>query len=303
MDASPPTIGPGPRVYFTPYQSAKVRRKTHQPPAIPKLVIPEAHDEALALMAILFRKAGLESAHYRPNSLRRRLPACLRALGAAGLDEAWNALARGASRLPAALDSVLLGVTDFFRDSSVFDQLEHEILPEICALTHVPRMWSAACSSGQELYSVALMLEAAGKLDQAELWGTDCREEALREAARGHYPIKPGRAADPGVARRFGPVPIIRIPESVRRHLHWKCADLFHRREPGPWDLILWRNMAIYLNAEAARVLWQGLFENLRPGGFLVTGRTETPPPDLRLIRRGPCIYQKPSTEIPRHAC
>src|SRR5690606_21086517 len=122
-------------------------------------------DEALAFMEALFRRAGLEEGKYRPSALRRRLPACVRALGAGSIEEAWKHLLQDSGRVSAAMDSVLLGVTDFFRDGFMYDHLEHTLLPLLTAGGQGLRVWSAACSSGQELYSVALLLDKIGVLE------------------------------------------------------------------------------------------------------------------------------------------
>ena len=79
----------------------------------------------------------------------------------------------------------------------------------------------------------------------------------------------------------------------LRAATRWKQANLLHSPEPGPWDLILWRNMAIYLKPEVVGTIWQQLCDRLSPGGYLVTGKAEHPPAPLGLERVAKCVYRK----------
>jgi chemotaxis methyl-accepting protein methylase len=261
-------------------------------PLAPDAIFP-AQNEAVGLMPFLFREAGLDVSRYRTAGLARRQAACLRALGASSPGEAWRIITERPERIPAAIDSVLLGVTEFFRDQDVFTLMENEVIPLILRMTTRPRIWSAACSSGQELYSVALMLEQAGALPDCELLGTDCREEALRCAARGAFE-EASKFGGPHSGRMLRDGTRIRVPESVRRCVRWLRRDILTSVEDGPWDLILWRNMAIYLTPEAATEVWLRLSAGLRPGGYLICGKAERPPRGPGLQRIAPSIYRKP---------
>ena len=82
---------------------------------------------------------------------------------------------------------------------------------------------------------------------------------------------------------------------ALRLAARWRTADVLAGPVPGPWDLILCRNLAIYLQPDANARLWAGLESALRPGGFLVTGKAERPagPAAARLRAAGPCVYRK----------
>lgn len=251
-------------------------------------------DGAGRLIRFLFHQSGLDASYYRPEALARRLPACLRALGASTVEDGWLRISQNPERIHAALDALLLGVTRFFRDHEVFVHLEERVLPELLRRQGRLRVWSAACSTGEELYSVGLLLEAAAELDRVELVGTDCRESALITAERGiysnHSPERPGS----GERRWTDSMPLAEMSPVLRSRVRWRRSDLLTGAEVGPWDLILWRNMAIYLSAEAASKVWDQLWRELRPGGVLVSGKAEQPPADRGFVRLALCIYQKP---------
>jgi chemotaxis methyl-accepting protein methylase len=180
-------------------------------------------------------------------------------------------------------------VTAFFRDPDVFEALARRVIPALARSVNPIRVWSAGCASGAELYSVAVLLAQAGLLSRCTLLGTDCRPSAIALARSGivddaELAALPERlraacfeAASDG---RWRPV------AAIRDHIRWKVADVTRGLEAGPWDLILWRNVAIYLRTDTAGALREALANSLCSGGFLVTGRAESMP-QLRRVARG----------------
>jgi chemotaxis methyl-accepting protein methylase len=84
-----------------------------------------------------------------------------------------------------------------------------------------------------------------------------------------------------------------RVTPAIAGMTEWRHGDLLTRAEPGPWDLILCRNVAIYLRPEAADRIWNALVATLRPGGYLVLGRAERPAGVDGLVAVRPCVYRK----------
>ncbi|MGD0231526.1 MAG: CheR family methyltransferase [Syntrophorhabdales bacterium] len=250
-------------------------------------------------IAWILEKGGLDASAYRSEPLARRLPACLRAIKARSMDHAREILENRPELLPAAISSLLIGVTEFFRDPSVFEALRTRVLPRLARPSPPLRILSAACSTGAELYSVAILLAEAGLLNRAFLLGTDCRTDAIEKSRSGLY--KSSTLATIGAAIRdkyfessgdcWNPV------EALRLKVHWKVADINHEVEDGPWDIVLWRNTAIYLNPSEAEKVWRQLVITLAPGGFLVTGKAERLPVGLNLVPMGRCIYRNGPTD------
>ena len=255
---------------------------------------PADSDQHDAFYRWLFRRAGISLEHYRRPSFVRRLSACLRAVGAESQEDAKQAIEDDPSLLSKAIDAVLLGVTEFYRDPLVFDEIREAVLPRLCQRRRRLRIWSAACSEGQELYSVAMMLADLGWLDQAELVGSDCREEAIRSAEAGRFHIDSTAGLPPGLSDRyFTKTGDYRdIQPMLGQNIRWTQSDLLDGVEAGPWDMVLWRNMAIYLTPTAAASVWQSVVDTIRPGGFLITGKADHPPPGLGLMKVSPCIYE-----------
>ncbi len=243
----------------------------------------------------LFALVGLPAGSYRQSFLHRRFSACLRFLSARDTGTALAKIHKHPELAKSVLSVVLLGVTEFYRDPHVFQHVREVTLPswKASGITG-PRIWSAACSDGQELYSVALLLAEAGLIEQSMLLGTDYRSEAITKARAGKFGLEGLARFDAALGSHLfeEECPGFQVREQLRC-IHWKQADLFAGAESGPWDLILWRNMSIYLNRDASEVIWRNLVRELRPGGCLITGKADYPPAHLRLVRLAPCVYLK----------
>jgi chemotaxis methyl-accepting protein methylase len=249
--------------------------------------------EQLLLAAWLLRRAGLDPAAYLARPLQRRVTACLRALGAASPEDAKSRVTADPALLAPGLSVLLIGVTQFFRDPDVFDALATHVVPRL-PRERALRVWSAGCSTGEELLSVGILLAESDRLGDADLLGTDCRPDAIAEARRGpgaRLVAQQTAARDSSLDRTLNRVASRAV--SIEARLSWKVADFLRETEPGPWDVIFWRNAAIYLERDAAASVYARLLESLNPGGFLVLGKAERPPAGVALDRVAPCIYRR----------
>jgi chemotaxis protein methyltransferase CheR len=244
-------------------------------------------DETRFIQAV-FRRAGLDLERYRLPSLARRVKAALRALHCTS-PLAGQALVESDAALgEIALDAFLNGYTAPFRDEAVFRDLRTLVLPELARRAEGARIWSIGCSSGAELFSLALLLAERGLLAGSRLRGSDCRRRALDAAQSGAG----FTGAMPAVFEALPALVGGRL-EDVLERSEWRREDIFRPLDMSErWDVILCRNLAIYLERAAAAELWSKLTQALRPGGFLVAGRSERPSGAGRLERVAPCIYR-----------
>lgn len=287
------------------FQGTAVRRE-RRCRAVPAVSLPHqpvARDPEVAsaddFAGWVLRQAGLVASRYRAEPLARRVPACLRALKVKSPDEARALLADRPGLLDVAVDALLNGTTAFFRDPAVFDAIATTVLPAIASASPTLRILCAACSSGPEAYSLAMLLDDAGLLHRAALVATDCRDGALARARVAKYdpsllaPV-PQRFRD----RYFEPSgDMVRPIERIRHAVTWTGGDVTSDIPPGPWDLVVWRNAAMYLAPAAMEAVLAAMVETVRPGGFLVLGKAERPPASLRLSPVASCVYRR---ELPR---
>lgn len=288
-------------VHFTGVDSVKRARRPSRAVAPP----PRDGDDACRaeratrpeldpLLGFILERAGLDPAAYRARALQRRAVACLRQLRTADPARARAMIERDESLAGTALSTVLIGVSDFFRDREVFAAIERTVIPELLQRRRGLRVCSVGVSSGQELYSMAILLTEAGALTASDLIGIDCREDALQQARRGRYASLLGVSAE----RRdsfFEPSQGgWRVHGALRDRTTWRREDLFRFSIETPADVLLFRNVAIYLDERRAAAGWERLAAAVAPGGYLITGKAERPPAMLGFERVAPCIFRKP---------
>ncbi len=245
------------------------------------------------LPAYVLEHNGLDPSIYRRRPLERRIGACLRALREDSEIHARARLTNPDARA-VALNTLLIGVSGFFRDAAVFETIRTIVVPALRARQRPVRVLSVGCSSGAELYSVAILMSESGLLEDAELLGMDCRPDAVSLARRAVF----DHDALAGVDRTIRDSCFERIAagwrirESSRTRARWQVADATTELPPGEWDLVLCRNVVIYLRPLAGEALFRRIAGALAPGGFLVVGKAERPPRLPELIPVGRCTYR-----------
>jgi chemotaxis protein methyltransferase CheR len=190
------------------------------------------------------------------------------------------------------IDAITTNETLFFRDSSPFELLKYKIVPEIIdahsnpnsqAVTSSIRIWSAACSTGQELYSIAITLKEL-LFDvykyRINLLGTDISNAAVAQACAGVYKkfeIERGLPPDK-LKKYFSPNGVgWKIKEEIRKMATFKTLNLLEQfNYIGKFDIIFCRNVAIYFTLEDRKKLFNRIAEVLEPDGFLIIGSTES---------------------------
>ncbi len=180
-----------------------------------------------------------------------------------------------------------VGETYFFRDPQHFEFLRHEALPDVerrRGPAHVLRAWSAGCASGEEPYSLAILLEETGWAERASILGTDISRARLAKASEAIYGPWSLRGVDEGLVRRRFRCTGDRyvLDDGIRRRVTFGYLNLALDPFPSPGgggglDVVLCRNVLIYLEPEAVRRLARRLFDSLAEGGWLVTGPSDPP--------------------------
>jgi chemotaxis protein methyltransferase CheR len=211
-------------------------------------------DSDLASLALV---SGLPLAAYRRSHVQGCVARALLRLGVPDVAGLGDLLRRDPAARAGFRRSLLVPVTRMFRDEAEFRLLEQVVLPELLAARRQLQVWSAGCANGAELRSVGSLLEQAGAAAGAVLVGTDVLVEALEQAAA-------------GAASR---------PEETQASFRFERRDLVLDEPPPPsrrFDLVLCRNVAIYLEPDVQAAVHAKLVSALRAGGFLMLGASET---------------------------
>ncbi len=240
----------------------------------------QAHFEALKEK--IFSKTGLDLSRYKENYLKRRVAARMRAVGTEGYGDYAVYLDANPDEYPRLKDRITVNVTEFFRDEDVYDWLSETLFPSLWALGRPLRVWSAGCSSGEEPYSLAILLkqtaEKAGCKPEFSVLATDLDEVVLAKALAATYPEEALARLGPAVARASfeekGAVRVVR-PE-IRSHVIIEKHNLFADPPPTGLDLVVCRNVMIYFERRLQQRLLESFHKALLPGGYFLTGKTET---------------------------
>ncbi|NOK35052.1 tetratricopeptide repeat protein [Corallococcus exercitus] len=269
------------------------------------------------LSALLLERAGLKITLDGYHSLRLALSTRMPALGLSDPEKYVQKLmsASGEEELRSLLPLVTVGHTEFFRDAKQFRALEQSVLPDLLAKARREMrkvsIWSAGCATGEEPYSLALVMAELGALSvEVDLWATDLNLAAVEAARQGRFSTRRAMAIGPERLKRFfrqvedgyEASPILR--EYIRFDGQNLAAPVFDKVAPASLDLILCRNVIIYFDLPTIRGLMDRFLAALRPGGLLFLGYSESL---FKVYDRfemievdGAFVYRRPLGDRPR---
>jgi two-component system CheB/CheR fusion protein len=238
-----------------------------------------------ALIDHLKRSRGFDFTGYKPASLERRIQKRMQAVGARDYSDYVDYLEVHPEEFEILFNTILINVTAFFRDAGAWDYLAEQVIPAL--LERSPdqspiRVWSAGCASGEEAYTLAMLLAEAmgaqGYRDRVKIYATDIDEEALARSRTATYD-----------AREIIGVPqhlLVKYFEKVdgsyafrkdfRRNVIFGRHDLIQDAPISRVDLIVCRNVLMYFNAETQSRILSRFHFALNDGGVLFLGRAET---------------------------
>lgn len=247
-----------------------------------------ADDAAFAaLTQKISREAGLTLDAYKDKCLRRRIAVRMRACGAHTFSDYQTVLDRSPSEYAHLKDAITINVTRFYRNAETWNLLRAGLLQEVCEGDRGEvRAWSAGCSSGEEAYTLAvLMADHFDRQGRPERFGrvtvdaTDIDRQSLERAKAGRYRRDALADVPADLAQRYfeDDGSECRVIERVRRRVIVRALDL--SSEPPPqrnYQLILCRNVVIYFERATQERIFLAFADALAPGGILVLGKVET---------------------------
>jgi len=268
-----------------------------------------SRDDMALVAKLVYEHAGIVIREHKEAMARGRLARRVKVLGLNSIAEycAYLRTAAASDEIPELINAVTTNHTAFFRERHHFDHLRKDVLPRLiqerAGRRGRIRIWSAACSSGEEPYSAAaISRDVIGHRSDLDfkILATDIDTDILDRAAAGQYP-----------AEQFDRLPAdlrpllrlegqnsrgeARIAEDLKRLIAFKRLNLIERWPmKGPFDVIFCRNVFIYFDTPTKAAILDRYVALLQPGGFLYLGHSESlpqPHPQLRLIGR--TIYER----------
>jgi two-component system CheB/CheR fusion protein len=243
-----------------------------------------ANESFEALLRYMRDSRGFDFTGYKRTSLIRRVRHRMDQAGVDGYDTYLDILQASADEFAALFNTILINVTAFFRDTEAWEFIRTDVIPALLAErgpNDPIRVWSAGCASGQEAYSLAMLLaEALGPdafQQRVKIYATDVDELALAEARAAWYDAKAVESVPAGYLQRYFEQSDGRyqLGKDLRRSVIFGRNDLVKDAPISRVDLLACRNTLMYLNGETQRNVLGRLHFGLAPQGFLFLGHAE----------------------------
>lgn len=240
---------------------------------------------------------GLDLNHYKQQQMQRRINQWLDRVGAANYGEYIKILQSDPVERGKFTEYLTINTSQFYRDVVVFKEIEKRILPELVQQHRRLKVWSAGCSTGPEIYTVAMLLEELTPGRRHFLLGTDFDTGALAKADEAVYtenllsnlPAKYKNKYFTQEGRMW------RLSDSIKGLVRFQRQNLLEDPFGKGFHLILCRNVFIYFTPETQAFLTRKFSESLIPGGIFIVGSAENllDPESAQLQRISYCIYQR----------
>lgn len=257
---------------------------------------------------IIFEKEGFDLDSYKDKCIQRRISLRVRTSGSKTPEEYLELLRRDDREVKRLLNALTINVTEFFRNHSTFDKLREVVFPDIFRMRERDgslRIWSVGCASGEEPYSIAMILREHFpeelKRFSASIVATDVDEGILKKAEDAVYTRDRLTGVDTALRGKFFEEDgdRYRLSPEIKRMVSFRREDIFHEKLHRDNDLIICRNLLIYFSKERQEWALKEFWKSLNPGGFLILGRAEILVGASRMMFSTVCprerIYRKPS--------
>lgn len=232
-----------------------------------------------AFIAKVHQLLDIDLHSYKEAQMRRRLTSLRNKRGFRSFETYFKAIKEDESLREEFIDRITINVSEFYRNPRRWDVLREKVFPKLIAEKRrdTLEIWSAACSTGEEPYSLAIMLKEHFPKEKANILATDLDEKVLEVAKKGVYDEQDLKDLPPHKKRKYFTEidQKFAINEELKRNITFRQHDLLKDRYPRNIDLIVCRNVLIYFTDDAKDKIYKNLSESLRTNGILFVGSTE----------------------------
>jgi len=222
-------------------------------------------------------KTAIDLSQYKEAQMKRRLTTLRVKYGYATFASYWEALSQDSKLMNEFLDRMTINVSEFWRNPNRWQALEERFFPDMLKASGRLKVWSAACSTGEEPYTIAMILDKLGVLDRSTILATDLDVKVIEKAMAGLYAERSLKDVPPAYRERYftRQGDDYAVDGKLNRSIRFQQHNLLHSPFDHGFDLIVCRNVMIYFTEEAKRELYHKFAQSLRPGGILFVGSTE----------------------------
>ncbi len=236
---------------------------------------------------------------YKEKQMKRRIDTLISKNKVVGYDNYVSVLKNDKARFDEFVNYLTINVSEFYRNVDQWQLLDKDIFPELIQRYGKNlKIWSAACSTGDEPYSLVMALSRHVSLNQIKIYATDLDKQVIEKAKMGLYAEKSVAGVPADLKKKFFTKvgPSYQISEEVKSRVEFKEHNLLKDTYPTDFHLIVCRNVLIYFTEEAKDEVFRKFQKSLRPGGYLFIGSTEQiiNHKDVGFERKNSFFYQRP---------
>ncbi|KOS69160.1 chemotaxis protein CheR [Lysinibacillus contaminans] len=223
------------------------------------------------------RKTGIDLALYKEAQMKRRLTSLYEKKGYRDFVDFLRALEQDRDLMNEFLDRMTINVSEFYRNGKRWEVLEKKILPKLLQTNKRLKIWSAACSTGEEPYSLVMVLSQLVPLSQIQVIATDLDENVIQKAKLGLYPERSLAEVPKDIQAKYFEKEgnFFKVKDEIKRCVTFKKHNLLKDNYESNFDLIVCRNVMIYFTEEAKDQIYANFSKSLRKDGILFVGSTE----------------------------
>lgn len=228
-------------------------------------------------VANIRKKTGIDLSLYKEAQMKRRLTSLYEKRGYRSFNDYYLELKENKALLDEFLDRMTINVSEFYRNGKRWEVLEKKILPKLLEKNSRLKIWSAACSTGEEPYTIAMIMSKFTSLSGVQIVATDIDDNAISRAKIGAYPERSLNEVPDDMKRKFFKQDgsFYHISDEIKKAVSFKKQNLLADPFGGPFDLIVCRNVLIYFTEEAKDILYTKFSGALKEDGIFFVGSTE----------------------------
>lgn len=241
--------------------------------------------EISLLLDAIYRKYGYDFRDYSTASIKRRILRRLSMSGLKSISELQHKIIYDESFFTSLLHDLSVNFTEMFRDPSFYHVLRKKIIPELNDLPFL-KIWHAGCATGEEVYSVAIVLKEEGLYNRTQIYATDFNEKVIQKAKEGIYDIERLKMYTQNYQKAGGLASFadyytaryeyVLMKKSLKKNITFSDHNLVTDGVFGEMNMILCRNVLIYFSRELQNRVFRLFKESLSNGGFLCVGTKES---------------------------
>ncbi len=237
------------------------------------------------LLEAIFHRYGYDFRQYAKASLKRRISQRMQRAGVSRIADLIPLMLHDKAFFDCFLKDMSVTVTDMFRDPAFFEALRAQVIPVLKTYPFI-KIWHAGCATGEEVYSLAIMLREEGLYERTQIYATDYNNHSLAVAKEGIYPLKRIQQYSDNYIRaggkgsfsdyyhaRYGAA---KMHDALKEHVTFANHNLVSDGVFGEMQLVICRNVLIYFDQQLQNRVLTLLHDSLSPRGFLCLGTKES---------------------------